>query len=230
MHITEFTNTLAERLPGWRPSSTAVAIADDPAANRIWDSGPLPYTSLETTDVRRGVLTHHWGLQLYVMPRPHRPGEYLALPMLPANTGHQHVQGLKAPRGIALPADPVRATALLKRRLLHDYRFTSPTAIRRSSPGHLQVHVAFDADRRPRIRSGYIGANSALLRSGFLLDPATGECHLPDTLTPTQTRHQLVRAVQHLRHRDFHIVMHYAEGPRSHPPLPRVNPRKGMGR
>jgi hypothetical protein len=177
------------------------------------------------------VLTQHWGLQLYVMPRPHRPDEYLVLPMLPANTSHQHVQGLRAPRGIAVPAAPVRAAARLHRRLLEDYRFTSPKAIRRSSPGHLQVHVAFDAQRRPRIRTGYIGAYSELLaRGGFLLDPATGECHLPDTLTPDQTRRQLIKSLQRLR-RHFHVVVHSTEGPRFyHPPLPRVNPLRGNRR
>ncbi|MDW4906773.1 hypothetical protein RB628_15835 [Streptomyces sp. ADMS] len=231
MHITEFTHALTDRLPGWQPSPTSVSIADDPASNRIWDSGPLPYAAFQTDDVQRSVLTHHWGLQLYVMPRPHRPDQYLVLPMLPANTSHQHVQGLKAPRGIAVPADPVRAAARMHRRLLADYRFASPTPIRRSSPGHLQVHVTLDAQRRPRIRTGYIGVFIELLaHGGFLLDPATGECHLPDTLTPEQTRRQLIKSLQRLRHRDFHITVHSIEGPRSHPPLPRGNPRKGNRR
>ncbi|MEU0118982.1 hypothetical protein ABZ137_36220 [Streptomyces bobili] len=232
MHIREFTHALAERLPGWQPAASAVPITDDPASNRIWDSGPLPYAAFQTDDVQRSVLTHHWGLQLYVMPRPHRPDEYLVLPMLPANTSHQHVQGLQAPRGIAVPADPVKAAALLHRRLLANYRFeSSPTAIGRSSLGSLQVHVTFDAQRRPRIRTGYIGAFIELLaRGGFLLDPATGECHLPDTLTPEQTRRQLIKSLQCLRHQHFHITVHSAEGPRSHPPLPPVNPRKGNRR
>jgi hypothetical protein len=230
--ISEFTHALADRLPGWQPSPTTVAIADDPASYRIWDSGPLSYAAFQTDEVQRSVLTHHWGLQLYVMPRPHRPDEYLVLPMLPANTSHQHVQGLKAPRGIAVPADPIRAAARLHRRLLADYRFASPTPIRRSSPGHLQVHVTFDAQRRPRIRTGYIGAFIELLaHGGFLLDPATGECHLPDTLTAEKTRRQLIKSLQRLRHRGFHITVHSSEGPRSHhPPLPRVNPRKGNRR
>ncbi|MDO0936441.1 hypothetical protein QQY66_33835 [Streptomyces sp. DG2A-72] len=231
MHISEFTHALADRLPGWQPSPTSVPIADDPASNRIWDSGPLPYAAFQTDGVQRSVLTHHWGLQLYVMPRPHRPDEYLVLPMLPANTSHQHVQGLKAPRGIAVPADPVRAAAKMHCRLLANYRFASPTPIRRSSPGHLQVHVTFDTQQRPRIRTGYIGAFIELLaHGGFLLDPATGECHLPDTLTPEQTKRQLIKSLQRLRHRDFHITMHSTEGPRSHPPLPPVNPHKGNRR
>ncbi|EFL29580.1 predicted protein [Streptomyces viridochromogenes DSM 40736] len=143
-------------------------IATDPASDLIWDSGPLPYTAFETDNIQRSVLTHHWGLQLYVMPRLHRPGEYLALPMLPANTSHQHVTGLKAPRGIAVPADPVRAAALLHRRLLTEYRLSAPTPIRRSSPGHLQVHVTLDECRRPRIPlnvADMFAMTPALLRS-----------------------------------------------------------------
>lgn len=116
-------------------------------------------------------------------------------------------------------------------RLLTDYRLASATPIRRSSPGHFQVHVALDAQQRPRIRTGYIPVFIELLaRGGFLLDPATGECHLPDTLTPEQTRRQLIQSLQRLRHRDFHITVHSLDGPRSHPPLPPGNPRQGRRR
>lgn len=217
--ITEFTRALADRLPGWQPDPATVPIATDPASDRIWDSGPLPYAAFKTDDIQRSVLTHHWGLQLYVMPRPHRLGEYLALPMLPANTSHQHVQGLKAPRGIAVPADPVRAAARLHRRLLTDYRLSSPTPIRHSSPGHLQVHVTLDERRRPRIRTGYLGAVIELLaRGGFLLDPATGECHLPDSLTDKEARRRLTISVHRLRLQGFHITIPSPDGPRSYPP------------
>lgn len=231
LHITEFTRALADRLPGWQPDPTAVPIATDPASDRIWDSGPLPYTAFETANIQRSVLTHHWGLQLYVMPRPHRLGEYLALPMLPANTSHQHVTGLIAPRGIAVPADPVRAAARLRRRLLTDYRLSAPTPIRRSSLGHLQVHVALDERRRPRIRTGYRGAVIELLaRGGFLLDPATGECHLPDSLTDTAARRQLTISVHRLRLQGFHITIPSPDGPRTYPPHGPAAPRRGQVR
>ncbi|MEE1838051.1 hypothetical protein [Streptomyces sp. SP17KL33] len=231
MYITEFAHALADRLPGWQPSPASVPLADDPASNRIWDTGPLPYATFSTDGFHRSVLTHHWGLQLYVMPRPHRPDEYLVLPMLPGNTSHQHVQGLRAPRGVTVPADPARAAAQLRRRLLLDYRFTSATAIRRSSPGQLQVHVAFDARRRPRIRTGYIGVfNDLLAHGGFLLDPATGECHLPDTLAPEETRRRLVQGLQRLRYRGFHVTVDSPDGPRSHPPLARPDLRRGHRR
>ncbi|MFJ8794589.1 hypothetical protein [Streptomyces sp. NPDC102462] len=230
MPITEFTHALAERLPGWRPTHSAVPIADDPAGQRIWDSGPLPYTAHEA-GARRAVLTHHWGLQLYVMPRPYRPGQYLVLPMLPANAGHRHVQGIQAPRGIAVPADPVRAAAALQRRLLLAYRLAAPAPIRRSSPGHMQVHVTFDDQQRPRIRTGYIGALIELLaHGGFLLDPASGECHLPATLSPEQARRRLITSLQRLRHQNFHIALHGSDGPRMHPPLPGAGLRRGQHR
>ncbi|MFJ6898149.1 hypothetical protein [Streptomyces hokutonensis] len=231
MHISEFTRALADRLPGWQPDPTAVPIATDPASDRIWDSGPLPYAAFETDSVARSVITHHFGLQLYVMPRPHRPHQFLVLAMLPANTSHEHVQGLRAPRGIAVSADPVRAAADLHRRLVTDYRLASSIPIRRSSPGHFQVHVTLDDRQRPRIRSGYIPVFIELLaHGGFLLDPATGECHLPGTLSTGETRRQLVKSLQRLRRRDFRIIVHAADGPRSHPPLPRLTSRPGRRR
>ncbi|MFF3372088.1 hypothetical protein ACFYXF_03920 [Streptomyces sp. NPDC002680] len=230
MHITEFTDSLADRLPGWQHSNRAVPLADDPAGGRIWDSGPMPYTAYEP-GAQRTVLTHHFGLQLYVMPRPYRPDQFLVLPMLPANTGHEHVQGIKTPRGIAVPSDPVRAAARLHRRLLTDYRLASATPIRLSSPGHLQIHVTFDARERPRIRSGYIRVFIELLgHGGFLLDPATGECHPPDSLSLAQTRRQLTKSLNQLRHRNFHVIVHGTNGPRSHPPLLPGNPRQGRRR
>ncbi|MEU9734494.1 hypothetical protein [Streptomyces sp. NPDC048002] len=231
MHVTEFTRALADRLPGWRHDPTAVPIANDPASARIWDSGPLPYAAFETDSVQRSVLTHHWGLQLYVMPRPHRPGEYLALTMLPANTSHQHVTGLRAPRGIAVPADPVRAAARLRHRLLTDYRLSAPTPIRRSSPGHLQVHIVLDEHRRPRIRTGYVAAVIELLaHGGFRLDPATGECHLPDSLTDREARRRLTISVHRLRLQGFHITIPSPDGPRTYPPHAPTAPRRGQRR
>ncbi|WP_330324663.1 hypothetical protein [Streptomyces pseudovenezuelae] len=231
MLLLEFAAALADRLPGWQPSPTAVPIATDPASDRIWDRGPLPYAAFDTNDIQRSVLTHHWGLQLYVMPRPHRPDEFLVLPMLPANTSHQHVQGLRAPRGIAVPGDPVRAAALLHRRLLTDYRLASPIPIRRSSPGHLQVHVTLDDRRRPRIRTGYLGVFIELLgRDGFLLDPETGECHLPDTLTEEAARRRLTLSVHRQRLRGFHITVPSADGPRTYPPFAPSSLRRGPHR
>ncbi|MEV0470673.1 hypothetical protein [Streptomyces prunicolor] len=231
MHISEFTHALAEHLHGWKPDRAAVPIATDPASDRIWDSGPLPYAAFETDGVQRSVLTHHGGLQLYVMPRPHKPEQYLVLPILPANTSHQHVQGLRAPRGIAVPADPVRATARLHRQLLADYRLAAPTPIRRSSPGHFQIHVALDQHRRPRIRTGYVSVFRELLaHGGFLLDPATGECHLPDALTPEQTRRQLTISLHRLRLKGFHIKITATGDPRAYPPLGPVAPRRGLSR
>ncbi|WP_406463346.1 hypothetical protein OH768_47810 [Streptomyces sp. NBC_01622] len=231
MHISEFTRALADRLPGWEPDPTPVPIAADPASDRIWDSGPLAHGAFETDSVSRSVLTHHFGLQLYVMPRPYRPHQFVVLPMLPANTSHEHVQGLRAPRGIAVSADPVRAAAELHRRLVTDYRLASSIPIRRSSPGHLQVHVTRDDRRRHRIRSGYIPVFTELLAyGGFLLDPATGECHLPDTLSTKEAKRQLVKSLQRLRRRDFRIVVHSGDGPRSHPRLPRAAPRPGRRR
>ncbi|MEU9396546.1 hypothetical protein AB0D86_41925 [Streptomyces sp. NPDC048324] len=210
MHVTEFAPALADRLPGrWQPGPATTLIAQDAASNRIWDSGPLAYTAFEAADVQRCVLTSPHGLQLYVMPRPHGPDQYLVLPMLPAGTSHEHVQGLKdAPRGIAVPTHPARAAAAVRRRFLIDYRLTAMPAWRRASPGHLLVEVRFDAEARPRITCTYGRALIHLLAyGGFLLDPATGECHLPQDLPPEQAARQLHRSVARLESLDFTVAV-----------------------
>ncbi|GGZ79720.1 hypothetical protein GCM10010344_53520 [Streptomyces bluensis] len=232
LHVTEFATALADRLPGrWQPGPATTLIAQDAASNRIWDSGPLAYTAFEAAYVQRCVLTSPHGLQLYVMPRPHRPVQYLVLPMLPAGTSHEHVQGLAdAPRGIAVPAYPARAAAAVQRRFLIDYRLAAMPAWRRASPGRLLVEIRFDAEARPRITCTYGRALIHLLAyGGFLLDPATGECHLPQDLPPEQAARQLHRSVARLESLDFTVAVRPPHSPartadRSVPPRAERHP------
>ncbi|MEU9189221.1 hypothetical protein AB0D14_32695 [Streptomyces sp. NPDC048484] len=233
--LPEFAAALAEHLPGrWLPDPTTTLIADDPASNRIWDSGPLPYAAFETGDVRRAVLTSPHGLQLYVMPRPHRPEQYLVLPMLPAGTGHQHVTGLRAPRGIAVPADPVRAAAAVRRRFLVDYRHRSLPAWQRATPARLHMEVRFGADVLPRITCTYGRALAHLLtHGGFLLDPATGECHLPKDVSVEQGVRQFHRSVGRLESLGFTVGIHRPIRPARTPERflpPSANRPQGRGR
>ncbi|MET9812392.1 hypothetical protein [Streptomyces sp. NPDC006355] len=235
MHVTEFATALADRLPGrWRPGPATTLIAQDAASNRIWDSGPLAYTAFEAADVQRCVLTSPHGLQLYVMPRPHRTDQYLVLPMLPAGTSHEHVHGLKdAPRGIAVPAHPARAAAAVRRRFLIDYRLAAMLAWRRASPGRLRVEIRFDAEARPRIRTTYVRALIELLAlDGFLLDPATGDCHLPDTLTDEQASRQLITSLERVRRLGFNVSVRSSvpPGTPSRQPVSQANLPKGPSR
>lgn len=232
--VTAFAAAFAEHLPGRWQTGPATSLAAREAGNhRIWHSGPLAYAAFDAADVQRCVLTSPHGLQLYVLPRPHRADQFLVLPMLPAGCNHEHVKGLPRPHGIAVPADPVRAAAAVRRRMLLEYRFASMPARRAASPGHLQVRVTFDTEHRPRIRTTYVRALIELLAwSGFLLDPATGECHLPDTLTDKQASRQLIKSLERLRHLDFNVSVRSSGPPQalSRPPGPQTNLPNGPSR
>ncbi|MDX2821026.1 hypothetical protein PV416_07965 [Streptomyces ipomoeae] len=232
--LTGFAAALGEHLPGrWQAGEPTSLLAQEAGSHRIWHSGPLAYAAFDAANVQRCVLTSPYGLQLYVLPRPHRADQLLVLPMLPAGCQQEHVKGLPHPHGIAVPANPVRAAAAVRRRMLLEYRFASLPALRAASPGHLQVQVTFDTERRPRIRTTYIRALTELLaRDGFLLDAATGECHLPDILTEAQTRRQLIKSLERLRHLGFHVSVRssLALGAPSTEPVPRANLPKGPSR
>ncbi|MBC2901144.1 hypothetical protein [Streptomyces cupreus] len=232
--VSGFAASLAEHLPGrWQAGEPTSLVAQEAGSHRIWHSGPLAYAAFDAADVQRCVLTSLYGLQLYVLPRPHRAEQFLVLPLLPAGCQQEHVKDLPGPPGIAVSADPVRAAAAVRRRMLLEYRFASLPALRAASQGHLQVQVTFDAERSPRIRTTYIRALIELLaRDGFLLDAATGECHLPDTLTEAQTRRQLIKSLERLRHLGFHVSVRssLALGAPSTEPVPTANLPKGPSR
>ncbi|WP_446038064.1 hypothetical protein [Streptomyces sp. SID1121] len=54
---------------------------------------------------------------------------------------------------------------------------------------HLPVTITFGTDDRPRVTTVYARALYELLtRDGFLLDPATGQCYLPETVEDAAQR------------------------------------------
>jgi hypothetical protein len=232
--VTDFSAALAERMPGrWQAGPPTSFAAQEAGSRRIWHSGPLAYAAFDAAGIQRCVLTSPHGLQLYVLPRPRRPAQFLVLPMLPAGCDPQHVQGLASPRGIAVPADPVRAAAVVRRRMLLEYRLASMPARRAATTKRLHVQVAFDDQRRPRIRTTYLRALHLLLgQGGFLLDPATGECHLPDTVTVKQAGRQLHKSLQRLRHLGFAVSVRPSllPGPGPRPAVPQANPPKRPSR
>ncbi|MBP5935422.1 hypothetical protein [Streptomyces acidiscabies] len=214
-----FARALATDLPGrWTTDPTTTATGPDPAGTRIWNNSPLPNSTAKAKTVHRAILTSGHGHQFYVTPRPRRPGQFLVLPMLPAGTGRRHVEGLRAPRGIAVPADPARASAAVRRRVLHDFRIASLTALRRSSPGHLQVRIDIDTRQRARIRTGYLHALFEVLDAGAVIDPATGDVRFPGTHTPEQTASALAVCLSRLHDHDYHVIVRTPTGLHSRPP------------
>jgi hypothetical protein len=199
-----FASSLAARLPGrWQPDPTLVTVRADPARHRIWHPGPLTPTRLATADVHRCVLTSPHGLQLYVMPRPNRPGTYVVAPMLPAGTNRVHAQDIDAPVGITVPGNPARAAASVRRRMLPDYRFMVMPAWRQAAIGHLRVQLLLDAHRQPAWNAPYAHAVRLLLiQEGHRLDPATGWCY-----PPTDDIDCLDRAVELLSSHGYRISL-----------------------
>lgn len=197
--LTEFATAVASRLPGrWQADEHPTPLTADPASDRLWDTGPLPYAAFPHAGAHRSVLTSAAGLQLYITQHPNRRAQFVVATMLPAGTSHAHTHGITSPRGIVTGADPVRATSKIRRRQLFALRVASMRAQTNATQGpHLPVHIAFAPDGRPRVTTVYVRALHELLaREDFRLDPASGQCHLPDTI-PTeeavQRTHQVAR-------------------------------------
>ncbi|PIM71278.1 hypothetical protein CTU88_14210 [Streptomyces sp. JV178] len=155
---------------------------------------------MAATDIHASVLTSPHGLQLCVLPRPHRLRQYLVAPMLPAGCNYNHILGVPAPRCIAVGDQPAGAAEEVRRRMMFNYRIAAMQAMRHASPNPLRVTCTFDAAGRPRVTATYGRALYELLgQRNFLLDPATGECHLPQTLSLEQAVREVHQTAARLR-------------------------------
>lgn len=133
-----------------------------------------------------------------------------------------------------MPADPVRAAALIRRRQLFAFRLASMKAQRNTGPGPgMPITVTLDANGRPRMEVAYARAvYELLMKEGFLLNPATGHCQLPATTWPPDVGRRTTKAVRRLEQLGYSITTRLAEGSTSTssvpvgPPLPQ---RPGAG-
>lgn len=133
-----------------------------------------------------------------------------------------------------MPADPVRAAALIRRRQLFAFRLASMKAQRNTGPGPgMPITVTLDANGRPRMEVAYARAvYELLMKEGFLLNPATGYCQLPATTWPPDVGRRTTKAVRRLEQLGYSITTRLAEGSTSTssvpvgPPLPQ---RPGAG-
>ncbi|MFD4123918.1 hypothetical protein ACFXKK_02660 [Streptomyces globisporus] len=161
------------------------------------------------------VITSRVGLQLYITPRPGRGGQFAIAPLLPAGTEHAHTDGVPAPRGITVPPDPVKAVLLVRRRLLFDFRVASMRAQSNTSSGPgIPVTITLDPNGRPEVKVANARALFELLgREGLFLDPATGRCHLPETIRdPSEVGWRTNRAVRSLENLGFSVTTRLADG------------------
>ncbi|RST17382.1 hypothetical protein EF908_34300 [Streptomyces sp. WAC04770] len=166
------------------------------------------------------VITSLAGLQLYITPRPGHGGQFVIAPLLPAGTEHAHTDDVPAPRGITVPADPVKAAALVRRSLLRGFRLASMKAQSNTSSGPgIPVIITLDPNGSPEVKVANARALFELLgREEFVLDPATGRCRLPETIrNPSVVGRRTNRAVQKLERLGFIVTIRQANGRTSKP-------------
>ncbi|MFJ4973253.1 hypothetical protein [Streptomyces sp. NPDC088755] len=132
---------------------------------------------------------------------------------MPAGTEHAHTYDVPAPRGIAVPADPVKAAALIRRRILFDFRLATMKAQSNTGPG-ISVTITLDPDGRPDVLiANARGLFELLGGQGFLLDPATGRCRLPESIRdPSEVGWRTNRAVRKLERLGFIVTTQLADG------------------
>ncbi|MFJ5546700.1 hypothetical protein [Streptomyces sp. NPDC093225] len=194
----EFTSGLAPRLSSaWTSRVHSTPYRWSQADYRLWEreDGALwqaVYHSRQDSDHlrARAFLTHPTGLQLYIVQRPYRPSEFLVGALLPA--GIFEYDTTPHPSAIAVPADPARAAAAIRRRLLPYYRTAAMRVSRSTRFRQTQkVVIGQSAEGIPIADVLSPRAVRALLHEDerWYLDPGTGLCaaitpspHSPDDL------------------------------------------------
>ncbi|MGC4950019.1 hypothetical protein ACLQ2N_27945 [Streptomyces sp. DT224] len=121
-----FASALAAHLPGdWTSTYEHYTRYKDqyPTTNRLWDNGHVSDLASTYALGHGAVLRGPEDQELYVTGRPRYPHEVVVAPLAPDRAGikRHHFFGVEEPSGIAVPADPVRATAAVTRRLLPRY-------------------------------------------------------------------------------------------------------------
>ncbi|MEV2258497.1 hypothetical protein AB0J13_07525 [Streptomyces anulatus] len=133
-----------------------------------------------------------------------------------------------------MPADPVRAAVLIRRRLLFAFRLASMKAHSNTGPGPgMPITVTLDPNGWPRMEVAYARALYELLvKEGFLLNLATGHCQLPATTWPPDVRRRTTKAVRRLEQLGYSITISLADGRTSTSSVPVGRPlpqRPGAG-
>ncbi|MFI2369855.1 hypothetical protein [Streptomyces sp. NPDC018833] len=141
--LVAFAEGLAARLPGsWTVVAQEHAAYSDqfPLAQRVWDLGQVNWAFDQFVLSRVAVLASDAGRELVVVDRPRRKREFLVAALQPS--GSDVADRVKAPNGIVVDADPVRAASAVASRLLPRYE----QAVREARIEH--VAMAVDAGER----------------------------------------------------------------------------------
>ncbi|WP_181787497.1 hypothetical protein [Streptomyces phytophilus] len=125
--LTAFAPAVAGRLPGhwtirFNPATTGPEHYS--ILERLWDEAGHAASLIEEYVHIDDAVMHGPGVQqLYVTHRPLKSAEFVIAPLAPDDGAimEHHFDGIDGPSGITVPADPVRAAALISRRLLPAY-------------------------------------------------------------------------------------------------------------
>ncbi|GAA2672509.1 hypothetical protein GCM10010400_38080 [Streptomyces aculeolatus] len=125
--LNAFAPAVADRLPGHWTSRYDRRITYPEhysTTARLWDAAGHVAHLVDDYVYPHYALLHGPGeMQLYVTDRPLKSGEFVIAPLVPddGTIMEHHFDGIDEPSGITVPADPVRAAALIARRLLPTY-------------------------------------------------------------------------------------------------------------
>ncbi|MGW2056247.1 hypothetical protein ACWCOZ_20430 [Streptomyces sp. NPDC001840] len=134
-----FASTMAARLPGWTARAHDLTVGEQrrEVDERVWDNGTLSDAFEQWVPHEAAVLTGPGGAQFVAVHRPGARGQFLVGALRPASIPAHLIapDDSPVPSAIAVGADPVRAAAEVRRRLLPPLR-TSGMAGPREGPGH----------------------------------------------------------------------------------------------
>ncbi|MCZ0978710.1 hypothetical protein O1L60_04165 [Streptomyces diastatochromogenes] len=191
-----FALEIAARLPGgWTSEFHPHPSYSDqfPTADRLWDNGHVDWAVSEFVLGHHAVLTGPAGQELYIIERPLYRNQFLVAALEPPGCLPHHFRGVPEPNGIAVDADPVRASAAITHRLLPRYARAVETVReqarqRPAPPAHRQAPAETSAVTLVRYEDGLLGApygsvpaeaHDALCLSGFRSVPDQGAFLLP---------------------------------------------------
>lgn len=210
--LERFTAELAPRLGGaWSHRVLPTPYRWSHADDRLWEmeEGVLWRALRRDGDHKRAraFLTHAHGLQLYVIQRPHRPGEFLVGTLLPA--GIYEYDTTPHPQAVSVPGDPARAAAAVGRRLLPYYRLASMRVASGTRFKQAQrVVIGRSTDGRPIADVLMPRAVRTLLHEDgrWHLDPGTGLCATA-THSPFPPEVLVQDAADRLRGLGFEVIL-----------------------
>ncbi|MFF7337352.1 hypothetical protein ACFZAT_08410 [Streptomyces sp. NPDC008163] len=244
--LEDFASAVAARLPGdWTSTYEHYTHYEDqyPTTNRLWDNGHVSDLASTYPLEHAAVLRGPEDQELYVTGRPLCPHEVLVAPLAPDRAGikRHHFFGVEEPSGIAVPADPVRATAAITRRLLPRYEQARLEVLRKMKEEPEPPHRAGPArtDRvitLARYADGVIGApyesippdaRETLYAHGFQYHPHQSAFLLPVAYEDTERALRIQSVAQKLAAKGIGLNLRYTppDAPTaSAPPAPPAAP------